>query len=71
MPVILGNEAAGVVEALGEGVSDIAVGDRVGYCGVGAGFLCQDRRLCAGAQRARRTAGETAGRHLGSSRRRP
>ena len=41
MPVILGNEAAGVVEALGEGVSDIAVGDRVGYCGVGSGFYAR------------------------------
>ena len=41
MPIILGNEAAGVVEALGESVSDIAVGDRVGYCGVGSGFYAR------------------------------
>ena len=41
MPVILGNEAAGVVEALGEGASGIAPGDRVGYCGVGAGFYAK------------------------------
>jgi len=39
MPIILGNEAAGVVAALGHGVGDLAVGDRVGYCGVGANFF--------------------------------
>ena len=39
MPIILGNEAAGVVSALGQGVGDAAVGDRVGYCGVGANFF--------------------------------
>jgi NADPH2:quinone reductase len=38
MPIILGNEAAGVVTALGPGVSEVAVGDRVGYCGVGSNF---------------------------------
>lgn len=31
LPFIPGNEAAGVVEAVGEGVSDLAVGDRVAY----------------------------------------
>jgi NADPH:quinone reductase len=39
MPIILGNEAAGVVAALGPGVDDIAVGDRAGYCGVGTNFF--------------------------------
>jgi NADPH2:quinone reductase len=34
LPVILGNEAAGVVEAVGDRVSEVAVGDRVAY-GVG------------------------------------
>jgi NADPH2:quinone reductase len=38
MPIILGNEAAGVVTALGDGVSEVAVGDRVGYCGTGSNF---------------------------------
>src|SRR5262245_43681655 len=41
MPIILGNEAAGVVEALGEEATGVEVGDRVGYCGVGAGFYAR------------------------------
>ena len=32
MPAVLGNEGAGVVEAIGDGVSEVAVGDRVAYC---------------------------------------
>lgn len=32
LPFTLGLEAAGVVEQVGEGVTDVAVGDRVGYC---------------------------------------
>lgn len=31
LPSFLGSDAVGVVEAIGEGVTDIAVGDRVGY----------------------------------------
>ncbi|MCY3843738.1 MAG: quinone oxidoreductase [Acidobacteria bacterium] len=31
-PAIIGNEGAGVVEAVGDGVSEVAVGDRVAYC---------------------------------------
>lgn len=41
MPIILGNEAAGVVEALGGGASGVSVGDRVGYCGVGTNFFAR------------------------------
>jgi NADPH2:quinone reductase len=33
MPVTIGMEGAGVVEAVGEGVTDFAVGDRVAYAG--------------------------------------
>ncbi len=32
LPTRLGTEAAGVVEAIGEGVTEVAVGDRVTYC---------------------------------------
>ena len=32
MPGIIGNEGAGVVEAVGDGVAEVAVGDRVAYC---------------------------------------
>jgi NADPH2:quinone reductase len=39
MPITLGNEAAGVVSAIGPGVSGVTVGDRVGYCGVGTNFF--------------------------------
>lgn len=39
MPVILGNEAAGVVTALGAEVTGVAVGDRVGYAGSGSEFF--------------------------------
>jgi len=41
MPIILGNEAAGVVESLGEGVTDVKVGERVGYVGVGSNFFAK------------------------------
>jgi NADPH:quinone reductase len=37
-PVILGNEAAGVIEQLGPGAAGFAVGDRVVYAGMSAAF---------------------------------
>ena len=37
-PLILGNEAAGVVAAAGAGVTDVRPGDRVAYVGVGGPF---------------------------------
>ena len=41
MPIILGNEAAGVVEALGPGVVGPKPGTRVGYVGVGSNFFAK------------------------------
>lgn len=35
-PVVMGHEIAGVVSAVGEGVTEVAVGDRVGVCPTGA-----------------------------------
>jgi NADPH:quinone reductase len=32
LPAIIGSEGAGIVEAIGDGVSEVAVGDRVAYC---------------------------------------
>src|SRR5678815_338172 len=37
-PLILGNEAAGVIEALGAEVRNVRVGDRVCYVGTGGPF---------------------------------
>jgi NADPH2:quinone reductase len=37
-PLILGNEAAGVVESVGAGVADVRPGDRIAYVGVGGPF---------------------------------
>ena len=45
MPFIPGSEAAGVVEALGDGVTQVAVGDRVAYAGAVGAYA--ERRVIA------------------------
>jgi NADPH:quinone reductase len=40
-PFTLGQEAAGTVSAIGDGVSEVAVGDRVAYCGVQGAYAEQ------------------------------
>jgi NADPH2:quinone reductase len=47
LPSGLGSEAAGVVEAVGSGVTDIAVGDRVGYCTGPLGSYAEARLMPA------------------------
>jgi NADPH:quinone reductase len=46
MPFSPGNEAAGVVTAIGDGVSSLAVGDRVAYAAT-LGAYCTDRNISA------------------------
>lgn len=46
LPFIPGNEAAGEVVALGEGVSGLAVGDRIAYAGP-LGAYAQERNIAA------------------------
>jgi NADPH2:quinone reductase len=43
LPSGLGTEAAGVIEAVGEGVVNVAVGDRVAYCGLPPGTYAETR----------------------------
>ena len=43
LPVVLGMEGAGVVEAVGQGVKEVSVGDRVAYCMAIGGYA--ERRL--------------------------
>lgn len=47
LPSGLGTEAAGVVEAVGEGVTDIAAGDRVAYAGGPLGAYATERLMPA------------------------
>ncbi|MBL8512056.1 MAG: quinone oxidoreductase [Betaproteobacteria bacterium] len=47
LPTILGREGAGIVEAVGEGVGDLAVGDRVAYASSPIGAYCEVRLMPA------------------------
>lgn len=47
LPSGLGQEAAGVVEAVGEGVAEFAIGDRVAYTGGPLGAYAQVRNIAA------------------------
>jgi NADPH2:quinone reductase len=47
LPGGLGMEGAGVVEAIGEGVTEVAVGDRVAYAGRPPGAYAQERNMPA------------------------
>jgi len=47
LPGIIGSEGAGVVEALGPGVSDLKVGDRVAYGSAPVGAYTQERNVPA------------------------
>jgi len=47
LPMGLGREGAGVVEALGAGVKGVAVGDRVAYVSTQPGAYAQERVLPA------------------------
>ena len=47
LPAVPGLEGAGIVEEIGEGVSEIAVGDRVAYAGIPPGAYSEIRRIPA------------------------
>ncbi len=47
LPAIPGMEGAGIVEQIGEGVSDVAPGDRVAYAGLPPGAYTEVRRIPA------------------------
>jgi len=47
LPSGIGTEAAGVVEAVGQGVTEVAVGQRVGYCGGAPGSYAEARIIAA------------------------
>ncbi|HAA91160.1 MAG TPA: quinone oxidoreductase [Rhodospirillaceae bacterium] len=48
LPAVLGMEAAGTVDAVGDGVSGISTGDRVAYAGGGVGAYTDSRIINAG-----------------------
>jgi NADPH2:quinone reductase len=47
LPSGLGSEGAGIVEAVGDDVTDVAVGDRVVYTGMPIGSYCEHRNFDA------------------------
>lgn len=47
LPAVIGMEGAGVVEAVGGGVVEVSVGDRVAYAGVPPGAYAERRRIPA------------------------
>lgn len=47
LPATIGMEAAGVVEAVGEGVTEVQVGDRVAYATAPIGAYCEVRAIAA------------------------
>jgi len=47
LPATPGMEGAGIVEEIGEGVTEVAVGDRVAYAGIPPGAYAQVRRIPA------------------------
>ena len=47
LPATPGMEGSGIVEAIGEGVTEVAVGDRVAYAGIPPGAYAEVRRIPA------------------------
>jgi NADPH2:quinone reductase len=45
LPAIIGMEGAGIVEAVGEGVSEVTVGDRVAYAAIPPGAYAETRLI--------------------------
>ena len=50
LPAVLGNEGAGVVEAVGPGVNDVSIGDRAVYADA-ARRVCHSALLSGGSPR--------------------